>query len=163
MKNRIAWMLLSLILGQERASRVVAFFDALFHCRSYYGETMEYRAQFFSKLCHHCMGPHPADAKFCPGCGKKILSEDEKAALEQEETEAAWEEYYRQRRGEDEEQRETERCPCGHKRSDHYLEDGYCEAPSCGCPGFGISVEEWEEPPTQVFYTEAPGGHYGWE
>lgn len=153
MKSKIVWTILSGVLGGARASRVVVFFDALFHCLEYYDEAMESRAYLFSHACDFCGKSCPADAKFCPQCGRKILSEDEIAAEER----AAWEEHYRERQKEDEEQWRTEYCPCGHKRSAHYLEDGHCEATGCGCPQFGEPVENWETC-TIVNVGDGPGG-----
>jgi hypothetical protein len=80
----------------------------------------------------------------------------------QTEIDAAWEAYRKQQREEMEEQYQSEVCPCGHKHDQHYLNDGPCEAPHCGCPQFGEPVENWETY-TEVWFTEPPSGHHGYE
>jgi hypothetical protein len=65
MKSKIAWTILSGVLGNETASRVV---------------------QFFSQACSK---PYPLGAHFCPNCGQKILSVEEQEALIQADV-AAW-------------------------------------------------------------------------
>lgn len=57
---------------------------------------------------------------------------------------------------------EDEVCPCGHPRSQHYMEEAHCEAHGCDCPQFGEPVENYETY-TKVWFTEPPGGHYGYE
>jgi len=89
MKSKIAWTILSNVLGSARASGVVVFFDALLHFREYCAEAMEYRVQCFSHFCFHCGAPYAVTALFCPNCGQKILSPEEQNALVQADM-AAW-------------------------------------------------------------------------
>lgn len=51
-------------------------------------------------------------------------------------------------------------CDCGHKAKDHLGDTDQCT--KCGCEYFGRPLDEWYQP-TQVWYTEAPGGHNGYE
>jgi hypothetical protein len=56
-------------------------------------------------------------------------------------------------------------CPCGHPRWAHYGRHGgeeYCHRTGCDCPMFGESPENYDGY-TQVWFTESPGGHNGWE
>jgi len=57
-------------------------------------------------------------------------------------------------------------CPCGHPQSKHHNEDGYCEVRSdrwhCECPQFGEPLQNYQTS-TEVWFTEAPGGHRGFE
>jgi hypothetical protein len=53
-------------------------------------------------------------------------------------------------------------CPCGHRRHQHYLHESQCDCHGCGCPEFGTALEEWYES-TQIWFTEPPSGHNGWE
>ena len=56
----------------------------------------------------------------------------------------------------------NEICLCGHRRSAHFYDEGCCLSHNCNCPDFGTSLEEWYQP-TQVWFTEPPGGHNAWE
>ena len=50
---------------------------------------------------------------------------------------------------------ENEKCPCGHKRSQHEMEEGHCLR--CECPQFGEPTESWEQH-TEVNVGDGPGG-----
>lgn len=132
------------ILGSERATRVQVFFDALFHCREFYDEVMESREQFYSTCCHFCNSPHPTDANFCPECGEKIRSEEELAALWSEEAERAWEEYRQEQ-------------PQGPFEEVLVFDSTQEEE----------LYEDWEifeaDEVHEVWYTEPPCGHRGYE
>lgn len=54
-------------------------------------------------------------------------------------------------------------CPCGHHKTEHSLGGGEsCE--KCECPRFGEPFENWyTDSLTEVWFTEPPGGHRGYE
>ena len=91
---------------------------------------------------------------------ERYVSEQKKAQDEAED--AAWNEYYAKCVAEDEAAYKAERCPCGHSHDQHDYGYGYCEFSHCNCPQFGADPYEYD-PPTQVWFTEPPGGHYGYE
>jgi len=46
-------------------------------------------------------------------------------------------------------------CHCGHSPQQHWLEDGPCTAPGCGCHYFGQPLDEWEQ--HILTYEDGPG------
>lgn len=96
----------------------------------------------------------------CPGCdARHALEECDRQIQEgqiQEEIDRAW----RERRAE----LESEPCTfCGHPLSEHAGPD--CMVTGCFCTEeyFDELAREESEPSREVWFTEPPGGHRGWE